>query len=284
VLKPAPISIVIPVYNEAESLRNCLEAIASQTVMPCEVIVVDNNSTDTTKAVALSYSFVTVIREPRQGVVHARTTGFNAAKGEIIGRIDADTIIAPNWVETVQSLFSNPAVGAISGSMTYYHAPWAGLFNAIDAAMRQYLAWSLGKEYALQGANMAVRREAWLTCRNTVCYRSGLHEDFDLSIHLREMGYTTHFTPMLRVAVAFRQVAGTWAEFARYALLNPGTYAQHGRKRRVVMYPVILLAIAAYPLLHVLYNGYDASQDQFSWVKFWSGTTVPRVNPATFGE
>ena len=92
------ISIVIPVYNEAEHLADCLNSIARQTTAPHEVIVVDNNSSDSSLAVALSFDFVSVITEPRQGVVHARNTGFNAAKGDLIGRIDADTVLPADWV------------------------------------------------------------------------------------------------------------------------------------------------------------------------------------------
>ncbi|HYH36312.1 MAG TPA: glycosyltransferase family A protein, partial [Candidatus Saccharimonadales bacterium] len=81
------VSIVIPVYNEAARLALCLEAIAGQTVVPHEVIVVDNNSTDDTRLVASRFDFVEILHEPRQGVVHARNRGFNAARGEIIARI-----------------------------------------------------------------------------------------------------------------------------------------------------------------------------------------------------
>jgi glycosyltransferase involved in cell wall biosynthesis len=70
------ISIIIPVYNEAESLNACLDAIANQTIKPYEVIVVDNNSLDDTRLVAKAYDFVTLISETKQGVVHARSTGF----------------------------------------------------------------------------------------------------------------------------------------------------------------------------------------------------------------
>jgi glycosyltransferase involved in cell wall biosynthesis len=92
------VSLVIPVYNEESHLRGCLDAIAAQTVQPLEVIVVDNNSNDGTAAIAAAYPFVTLITIARQGVVYARDAGFDAAKGEIIGRIDADTHIAPDWL------------------------------------------------------------------------------------------------------------------------------------------------------------------------------------------
>src|SRR5689334_13492261 len=95
------VSFVIPVYNEAEQIADCLQAIAQQTVAPFEVLVIDNNSNDGTAAVAANFPFVKVLRERRQGVVYARDRGCNAAKGDIIARIDADTIISEDWVETL---------------------------------------------------------------------------------------------------------------------------------------------------------------------------------------
>src|SRR4051812_9489646 len=95
------ISIVIPVYNEAQNLDACLRAIARQTTAAYEVIVVDNNSTDGSLAVAQTFPFVTVITERRQGIVHARDRGYNAARGDIIARIDADSLLPKDWLEHI---------------------------------------------------------------------------------------------------------------------------------------------------------------------------------------
>src|SRR5438309_1400799 len=100
------VSIVIPVYNEGPALGACLDAIARQTSRPFEVIVVDNNSSDDTVPIARHYGFVRLIHEKRQGVVHARTAGFNAARGDIIARIDGDTILPENWVASCKEVFA----------------------------------------------------------------------------------------------------------------------------------------------------------------------------------
>src|SRR5215218_5513436 len=113
--KSLRVSIVVPVYNEGAQLAACLEAIAAQRSVPYEVIVVDNNSTDDTIAVAKSFNFVKLLRESRQGVVHARNRGFDAARGQIIARIDADTVLPPGWTGQVQATFQNSGVSAVSG-------------------------------------------------------------------------------------------------------------------------------------------------------------------------
>src|ERR1035437_9021599 len=96
-IKPLTLAIVIPVYNEEFYLKACLNSIAKQTVAPDEVIVVDNNSTDKSVQIAKSYKFVKLLHEKRQHQVFAQATGFNAIKSDIIGRIDADSILPPDW-------------------------------------------------------------------------------------------------------------------------------------------------------------------------------------------
>nr|MDQ2973765.1 glycosyltransferase [bacterium] len=65
------LSLVIPVYNEEYNIKRCLTAIAGQTIMPDEVIVVDNNCVDKTIEIAKSFGFVTVVKEPKQGRTYA---------------------------------------------------------------------------------------------------------------------------------------------------------------------------------------------------------------------
>lgn len=279
--KPS-VSIIIPAYNEADQIKACLAAIAKQTVMPDEVIVVDNNSTDGTAVLARRFPFVRVLTEPRQGAVHARNSGFDAAQSDIIGRIDADTIIAQNWVESVQLVFGHGGPDAASGSVTYHGMVASRLLNKVDFGLRHYLAWALGREYALQGANMALRTAAWHRTKKLTCRQGGMHEDFDLAIHLREAGFTTIFAPAMCASVTSRQAGSRWRDFASYVLLSSGTYARHKRIRRVVMYPVMLLALVFYPVLRVLYFGYNEESDRFSIVRLFRSQREVRVNPATY--
>ena len=76
--KTADLSLVIPCYNEQRRIKACLESVARQTVRPSEVLLVDNNSTDGTLRLARQFDFVTILKQPRQGVVFARNAGFDA--------------------------------------------------------------------------------------------------------------------------------------------------------------------------------------------------------------
>jgi len=89
------ISFVIPAYNEELELSATIAAIraaASGAAQPCEVIVVDDASTDATARIA-SHAGAKVIRIDRRQIAAARNAGARAAQGEYLFFVDADTRI-----------------------------------------------------------------------------------------------------------------------------------------------------------------------------------------------
>jgi glycosyltransferase involved in cell wall biosynthesis len=280
--RASSVSIVIPVYNEEDTIDACLQAIQRQTVKPKEVIVVDNNSTDNTVALAAKYDFVTILHEPKQGVVHARNRGFNAATSDIIGRIDADTRLNHDWVAHVSDLFRDSTLSCASGVMRYHDMSFSILINKIDLSIRRWLANRLDNDVAMQGANMALRRSTWLQVRSDVCEVSGMHEDFDLGIHIAKASGHLALAESMVASIGFRQAEGSFHGFSRYVLLSPQTYRYHGLKSRKYFYPVVYLAISCFFLLKLAHQSYDADVQGFSWRKLFENTAKPRVNPATF--
>ncbi|MBU0569746.1 glycosyltransferase family 2 protein [Patescibacteria group bacterium] len=115
------VSIIIPAFNEDKYISKCLESILKQeTNMPFETIVVNNNSTDKTKAIAKEKGFK-VIDESRQGVTIAKNTGAKVAKGNLLFFLDADCVIPFDYIEKIISFFKdNPKVDALGGPYIYY--------------------------------------------------------------------------------------------------------------------------------------------------------------------
>jgi glycosyltransferase involved in cell wall biosynthesis len=275
------VSIVIPVYNEAERLDACLRSIAAQTAAPQEVIVVDNNSSDDSAIIAQRYSFVKLLRENRQGVVHARNRGFDAASGDIIGRIDADSLLPDSWVAQVQALFiNNQNMSAVSGAPHYYDFGLSRLADTIDYRLRAHLARKLGNANFLWGANMAVRRSAWKQVRSTLCIRQDMHEDFDLAIHLQAQGLLVAYEAQLIAGVSFRRVDTCFRDYVRYSLISPHTYAMHRLRGRYHMYPVLAFCWTVYAPARVIYRGYNPATGVFSFSRLLMDNT-PRVDPTT---
>ena len=118
------LSFVVPAYNEEAYLPACLESILSQidpgtTGLPagtCEIIVVNNASTDRTREVARRYPGVTVVDEPRKGLTFARQAGFAASTGALIANVDADSRLTPGWVAKVLSTFAEAEASAAAKS------------------------------------------------------------------------------------------------------------------------------------------------------------------------
>jgi glycosyltransferase involved in cell wall biosynthesis len=121
------LSFVIPAYNEEVNLGKCLDAIVRERrgkESDIEVIVVNNASTDGTRAVAEKYPGITIVDETRKGIVFARQAGFAASHGELIANVDADNMLTPGWIDTTLSEFQkNPNLVTLSGPFIYYDLP-----------------------------------------------------------------------------------------------------------------------------------------------------------------
>ncbi len=278
---PLTLSIVIPVYNEETQLAACLEAIARQTVAPFEVIVVDNNSTDRTVEIGARFSFVTLLHEKRQGVVFARDRGFDAAHGEIIGRIDADSLLPPDWVANVRRVFADPTVDAASGLLDYRDVGLKAAFDAVDGYIRRYLARRMGRmnEQYLYGGNMALRAEAWRAVRGEVCHIRYYHEDLDLAVHLAKLKRRVIFAPAMRASIAPRQAAAGIKDYWHYAWSNPKVYVEHHMHAQRYMYPIVLFVLGLYLPIHLMYRGYDPQRQRFSWAYLFKSAPPSRVSP-----
>lgn len=200
------VSIIIPVYNEEAYLDACLAAIARQSVAPDEVIVVDNNSSDGSAAVARRYPFVQVTRESQQGAVFAQNSGFRAARGDILARIDADTRLPADWVERLLRAFSDdPTAAAVTGPPRFYDTPLPRFFDFLQTLLYQRLQRVLTGTYIVWGANMAVRREAWEKVAKRCSRRTDIDEDIDLSFCLHRENLKIRYQPGLRAGASLQR-------------------------------------------------------------------------------
>lgn len=163
------LSFVIPAYNEERYIGKCLSSIGEQLKNcrhDCEVIVVNNASTDRTRELALSYPGVRAVDELKKGIVHARRAGYLASTGDLIANIDADTILSPGWIDKVFAEFSaDQRLAALSGPYIYYDLPAltnmaTRLFYYFGYAIYLVNHHLLKKGSMLQGGNFILRRSA----------------------------------------------------------------------------------------------------------------------------
>jgi len=94
------VSVIIPVYNGADYLREAIDSVLSQTFDDYELIVVDDGSTDDTPAIAKSYgASLTYIRQENRGVAAALNQGILRARGKYIAWLSHDDVFLPNKLE-----------------------------------------------------------------------------------------------------------------------------------------------------------------------------------------
>jgi len=183
------VSVVIPVKDDAEMLLRCLRALGHQSVTPHEVIVIDNGSTDASRAVAeAAGARVLVQNEP--GIPAASAAGYDAANGQIIARLDADCVPAADWLARVVDAFiDDRTLGAVTGPARSVDGPrrlrvvlpriYLGAYYAL-------LFPALG-HVPLFGSNMAMRRDAWAEVSHLVRRHDQMvHDDLDVAFHMGE--------------------------------------------------------------------------------------------------
>ncbi len=110
------ISVVIPTYNAAEYISDCLTSITKQSVRPFEVIIVDGLSKDRTLEAVKAFAGILplrVISEKDDGQPDAVTKGLRLAQGDIVHWHAADDLVMPGAFETVTKAFEDPAVDLV---------------------------------------------------------------------------------------------------------------------------------------------------------------------------
>lgn len=205
------VSVVIPCLNDAAALQGCLASLAGQSVPPLEIVVVDNNSTDASAAVARRFG-ARVVFEGERGIPAAAAAGYDAATGDIIARCDADCVLPPDWIQQIaQSFRADPALAALSGPGSFYgfRRPVGAVLSVLYLGS-YYLAMGLAMGHLpLFGSNLALRRSAWCEIRSEV-HRSDpeMHDDVCLSLHMGQR-YRCRFERTLVVGMAPRALIGT---------------------------------------------------------------------------
>lgn len=186
------ISVIIPAYNEEENIERCLESLVQQkTTRKFEVILVNNNSTDSTVELAKRFHTdldLQIILEPKKGRGVARKTGFEVAQGSLLFSTDSDTVLPPNWIEVFANTLENSNAVAVTGTCKISDcSPFTNfLFNfAQPRSMRVYKL--MFGHYWLSGFSFAIKREAY---EKSGGFNENLNasEDIDLSFKVAKIG------------------------------------------------------------------------------------------------
>lgn len=262
-MPPLSVSVVIPAYNEQETIEACVLAALHQTSPAHEIIVVDNKSTDSTAAVvrALQTTYpaapiVYLEQNEVQALIPTRNLGLNYATGDVLARIDADSVLEPNWVEVVQGVFEDPLVMGATGPVIYYDMPLRRFGAIADDAVRRALTKVMREFHLLFGSNMALRRTAWQVIKDEACLDPDdeLHEDIDLSIHLHNHDLFVAYSSDMVTGMSARRLDDSPRQFYNYVMRFERTYEKHHINSLALRAPIAIF-LSAYPALKAMRLG-----------------------------
>lgn len=202
------VSVIIPAFNEEDCIGRCLTGVLNQTVPADEIIVVDNNCTDKTAAIAGKFG-VKIISEKIQGMTPARNRGFNSSKYDIVARIDADVVVPSDWISRIKKNFVKKGVDALTGPVILSDSR-SKLIAKSPLPAHIYIEslkfLSNGKIY-LMGPNMSLTRDIWLKVKNKVNLDDKkVHEDLDLSLKIIKIGGKIKYDKKLIVYGSVRRM------------------------------------------------------------------------------
>lgn len=183
------VSVVIPAYNEETHILRTLSSLSfSVTHQTVEIIVVDNNSSDRTIEF-VEGTGVTLLREMRQGVKHARNTGLQHAKGKIILNADADSIYSPYWIDAMTLPLRDQKVACTYGSFAFFSERKGGRFAYFlyESLGDLYKIFNGRKNHAMYvyGCSSGYRKSDGLTVEGYE-HPEGANEDGYLALKLNQ--------------------------------------------------------------------------------------------------
>jgi glycosyltransferase involved in cell wall biosynthesis len=210
------LSVIIPAYNEAIYIGRCLQSLKNQNCHQqiYEVIVVDNESTDSTPEIAQNYNVKLLARQPGN-VGRMRNLGAQHARGTILAFIDADCVVDPDWISRAIQLSTDYPTKVFGGGCLLPDNP---------TIVEKY--WLLGDPETrlpkdLIGASIVLQKEAFETIGGfDENVTSG--EDTALSKAAAKSGLTVRITSDL--SVVHLGNAKTFVEFARRQVWHGENY------------------------------------------------------------
>lgn len=222
------VCVVIPARNEERFLPRCLGGLAKVDYPRdlLQVVVVDNGSTDRTREIAAEFG-ATVLQVPPKTIAHSRNEGAASSRSDIIAFVDADCVVAQQWLRAAVKHFARKRTVAV-GSYPYVipeesnrlQQTWSRLCRAATDEPRR-ADW-------LPSANMLVRRNAYETVGG---FDESLEtcEDSDLGYRLRRRGVIVDDS---EVRSYHLREPRTWMEFFRkeywHAKGNLSGVVRHG--------------------------------------------------------
>ena len=286
-IPPPQISVIVPARNEEVSLAGCLQSLVSQTGVHSEIIVVDDHSTDRTRAIAESFSRVKVIEagplpEGWSGKNNAVTAGVNVAHGQWLLFTDADTIHLPGSLAAALKEAQDNGAELLSYSpeqiaVTFWEM--ATLPVVFAELARQYSPSKVSDPAspiaAANGQYILIRRDTYDAVGGHAAIAGNILEDVALARAVKNSGRKIRFrygahAVRTRMYRNYRQLRDGWTKNLALLFPNPGWLA---------LKTLFLYAFPWVVLLLTLVGALNPSWDAITGlVLVWLLTRMSRAN------
>ena len=212
-------SIIVVNWNGKRYLEECLAALLAQTYSPCEIILVDNGSSDgSVEFVAERFPQVRIIENGENlGFAAGNNVAIRAARGDYIVTLNNDTRAEPDWLEElVKVVETDPRIGMCASKMLFYHHP--GVLNSTGISLNiAGIAWDRRGGEPDDGPSTSSGHrlerepvEIFGPCAGAALYRREMldevglfdedffayHEDVDFAWRARSRGWRCMYSPL----------------------------------------------------------------------------------------
>jgi hypothetical protein len=274
-------SVVIPTWDGAVVLRACLRSLETQVFRDFETIVVDNGSTDRTRAMlAEEFPAARCVALPaNRGFAAATNAGLAAARGDILVCLNNDVECDPRWLAAlVSALDRMPDVGSVASKMMDAKRP--GLIDSAGDAM-SLRAWNVGRGEP-DRPEFNVGREILSACAGAAAYRRTVFdavgwfderyfawfEDVDLGIRAQFAGFRCWYEPSAVVRHHGSATTANMSELKVFLTMRNGLrlFFKTMPLRRIIPWGVFVLL---WPLFDPVVFGRPLRVTMRAWLAFW---------------
>jgi glycosyltransferase involved in cell wall biosynthesis/SAM-dependent methyltransferase len=190
------VSVIIPCYNHGRHLAAAIDSVLKQDHQPVELIVVDDGSTDNSRAVATGFPGVVYVYQQNQGLSAARNTGITHSKGAYLVFLDADDKLVPGALRTnLQLLQQHTQAGFVSGAHLKLNERNELIEEVKTTVEQNHYQQLLQGNYI--GMHATVMYPRWVF--NRFRYDTGLKacEDYDLYLRIAREHPVLHHTALI---------------------------------------------------------------------------------------
>ncbi len=215
------VSVIIPVYNNADTLGPVLAALNRQRYPRerFEVIVADNNSTDGSPDVATAHGAVVVFERDRQGSYAARNKGVAAARGDILAFLDGDCRPDEGWLSEAVAVFTETGADLVGGRIAIEAQGGSELLAAYERLSYVRQEDTIARHGTAAGGNLFIHRRVIDTIGP---FRQELKSggDGEICLRAKRAGFTIAYAD--RAVVAHKAIGSVTALLKRYHRLGRG--------------------------------------------------------------